>query len=110
MLECPQCHGAGFFTAETAFGVSGFCTRCSGLGKVHLRSLSLGEHACYFYDDDKKCLETIVSFLAEGLRLRQQCVCVLDKLSSKGVLDSLSRCGFNVVAEQERKRSEQQTP
>ena len=54
------------------------------------RSVPAGSHICAFYSDPATRDEVVMSFLAQGLRTGEKCICVLASLGPTEVLARLS--------------------
>ncbi|MFF0820200.1 MEDS domain-containing protein [Micromonospora haikouensis] len=55
--------------------------------------VELGDHVCWFHDDETDGLDAVGRFAAAGLRLGHQVVCFLDVLSAEDVRASAARHG-----------------
>ena len=64
-----------------------------------MTTLCSGDHSCYFYDDEKKQMQTVVSFIAEGLRKNEQCLYVADEHTPDEILAALGAGGIRVQEE-----------
>ena len=57
------------------------------------RSVPAGSHICAFYSDSVTRDQTVMPFLAQGLRTGDKCICVMSSLSPE---DVLTRLGHHV--------------
>ena len=96
MPQCDSCHGVGFIPAASAFGVPVRCSRCSGSGKILLKDLCAGDHACYFHSDRHKQLRAAASFIADGLRQKERCIYITDENTPEKVSAALSANGIRM--------------
>ena len=60
----------------------------SGIGGVDVRP---GDHICAVYADDRQRDEIVAPFLEAGLRAGNKCICVVDAVDPREVIDSLDR-------------------
>jgi hypothetical protein len=60
----------------------------SGIGGVDVRP---GDHICGIYADDRQRDELVSPFLEAGLRAGDKCICVVDAVDPREVIDSLDR-------------------
>lgn len=102
MIKCDRCQGLGYIPAASSFGMPMQCFRCSGSGKIVLNQLRPPDHVCHFYSDRREQMQAMVSFIAEGLKKNERCVCVLDKGFFEELRAGFSECGVRVEHESAR--------
>lgn len=85
MPHCDYCQGTGTIPPASAFSLPMKCYRCAGTGHISWQDLRPGDHVCYFYDDRAELYRNMARFFAEGLKLKERCVYVFDKLDAKGL-------------------------
>ena len=99
MIQCDSCRGLGVVPAASAFGMPAPCFKCSGSGQIALKQLHAPDHACHFYTDEHQQMQTMVSFIVEGLKKNERCVCVVHESSSEELRVAFSENGIQVADE-----------
>ena len=102
MIQCDSCQGLGFIPAASSFGMPASCFKCSGSGQIALKQLCAADHACHFYTDGHQQMRTMVSFIIEGLKKNERCVCVVNENSLEELRAALSENGIRVEDESAR--------
>ncbi len=102
MPECSYCHGKGIIAPSGTPGLPMKCYRCAGNGVIEWKDLRPGDHVCYFYDAPAVQLETIATYLVEGLKNGERTIYVYNHHTPKDILDAISAHQLDVKAEQAR--------
>ena len=99
MIQCDSCQGLGSIPAASSFGMPVKCFKCSGSGQIALKQLRAPDHVCHFYTDEHQQMQTMVSFIVEGLKKNERCVCVVNENDSQKLREAFDDNGIRVEDE-----------
>lgn len=102
MILCNRCKGTGSIPAVTPFAVPTECGRCGGSGRLSLRDLRHGDHACLLFKDPIAQLSDALDFLIEGLHRGERLFYAWDHHDPQDIRVKLIEKGVDVTREIER--------
>lgn len=95
MTICTNCNGKGVIDNHTALGIPCKCWRCQGTGALTLKDIRRGDHCIHLYKNPEEQIETIVSFVTEGLERREYCICLIGRSKIETVKQALKNAGVD---------------
>ena len=96
---CNACRGLGILIPSDSVTTLSVCHKCSGTGKIGVRHLCSGNHACYLYSDEKKQMRAVVSYITEGLHKNERCIYIADEHTPDEILAALDASGIRAQEE-----------
>ena len=95
MTICTNCKGTGIIENNRLLNNACKCWHCQGAGFILLREYHRRDHHFHLYKDDHEQIETIVSFLSEGLDRREYSICNIEYGKIETLYKALAEAGID---------------